>query len=259
MRSRLADLNYTREWIAGFCDVANPENQRTAFASIFPGVAAAHTIWMFYEIDDVRSAAFLVASINSFLFDFVVRRRIGSRHLAKFVFQQLPIIEERQLEQQISWDAGKRINDWVLPRVLELSYTAWDLEAFAQACGWAGPPFVWEEVRRYRLLCELDAAFFHLYLPAEKSGEWRPAEGETAENLARLKQSFPTPRDAVAYIMDTFPSIRSEDEKKYNGDYRTKRAILKMSNAMQESSRTGRPYGSPLNPPPADPACRILS
>src|SRR3989442_958538 len=64
------------------------------------------------------------------------------------------------------------------------------------------------------------AAFFHLYLPTEATGDWRPAVGETAEDLARLKASFPTPRHAVAYIMNSFPIVRRKDEEKYEGDYR---------------------------------------
>jgi hypothetical protein len=93
--------------------------------------------------------------------------------------------------------------------------------AFAQNCGWSGPPFRWDEERRFLLRCELDATFFHLYLPAEDSGDWRPADGETAADLARLKASFPTPCDAVASIMDTFPIVRHKDEAKCDGDYRT--------------------------------------
>lgn len=36
----------------------------------------------------------------------------------------------------------------VLPRVLELTYTAWDLEPFAKDCGFDGPPFRWDKERR---------------------------------------------------------------------------------------------------------------
>jgi SOS-response transcriptional repressor LexA len=81
------------------------------------------------------------------------------------------------------------------------------------------------------------------------------AHDETVEELARLKASFPTPRDAVAYIMDTFPIIRRKDEEKYNGDYRTRRVILEIYEAMQEAIRTGKPYQTRLDPPPADPRC----
>jgi hypothetical protein len=136
--------------------------------------------------------------------------------------------------------------------VLELTFTAWDLEPFAQDCGWSGPPFRWDEGRRFLLRCELDAAFFHLYLPAEAGGDWQPAEGETAEELARLKASFPTPRHAVDYIMETFPIVKRKGEEKW-GEYRTKRVILEIYDALAESIRTGQPYQTRLDPPPADP------
>ena len=75
---------------------------------------------------------------------------------------------------------------------LELSYTAWDLEALALDCGYSGPPFRWDEERRFLLRCELDAAYFHLYLGS-------PAEWGT--DSPQLREMFPTPRDAVDYIM----------------------------------------------------------
>ncbi len=70
-------------------------------------------------------------------------------------------------------------------------------------------------------------------IPAEESGAWRPADGETAADLARLKASFPTPRDAVASSMDTFPVVRRKDEAQFNSDYRTRRVILDIYDAMQ--------------------------
>jgi hypothetical protein len=59
--------------------------------------------------------------------------------------------------------------------------------------------------------------------PARPNGSggagWRRAEGETAEDPARLKASFPTPRDAVAYIMDAFAIVKRRNEEKFDGDY----------------------------------------
>ena len=56
--------------------------------------------------------------------------------------------------------------------------------------------------------------------------------------------------------MATFPPIvRRKDEEKYDGDFRTKRVILEMYDAMQAAIRTGRRYESRLNPPSADPHC----
>ncbi len=105
------------------------------------------------------------------------------------------------------------------------------------------------------LRSELDAAFFHLYMACAQDGGWLTAENETAADVESLKQNFPTPRDAVAYIMDTFSIVRRKDEEKH-GEYRTKRVILEIYDAMLEAIRTGRPYQMRLDPPPADSGCR---
>jgi hypothetical protein len=54
--------------------------------------------------------------------------------------------------------------------------------------------------------------------------------------------------------MDTFPIVRRKDEEKH-GEYRTKRVILEIYDAMQDAIHTGQPYQTRLDPPPADPSC----
>ncbi|WP_280416895.1 Eco57I restriction-modification methylase domain-containing protein [Nocardia carnea] len=78
---------------------------------------------------------------------------------------------------------------------------------------WEGQPI------RDALRAELDAAFFHLY---------------------------GIPRDDVEYIMDTFPIVKRKDEAAH-GEYRTKRLILEIYDAMTEAERTGVPYRSPFD------------
>ena len=111
-----------------------------------------------------------------------------------------------------------------LRRILELTYTAWDLEPFATDCGYSGPPFRWDEERRFLLRCELDAAYFHLYGIG---------------------------RDDVDYILETFPIVKRKDEQAH-GEYRTKRVILDIYDAMQQAMETGTPYHTRLDPPPAN-------
>jgi hypothetical protein len=202
-------------------------------------------------VEPVQTAA-LLANLAAFGFDYSARQKVAGLHLTYGYLKQLPVVAPETYKCASSFST-ELLRDWLLPRVLELTYTAWDLEPFAQDCGWSGPPFRWDEERRFLLRCELDAAFFHLYLPAEPNGDWGRAEGENAEDLARLKASFPTPRDAVAHIMDTFPIVRRRDEEKFNGDYRTKRVILEIYDALAESIRIGQPYQTRLDPPPADP------
>lgn len=237
------------EWLLGWQDITDVNTMaRSVKASAIPRVACGDTfLLMLPEVDPAALSALAVACLDSFVLDYVGRQKIGGVHLKYHVFKQLPVLPPANFTQSCEW-AGQdqTLQAWLLPRVLELIYTAWDLEPFAQDCGWSGPPFRWDEERRFLLRCELDAAFFHLYLGPE--AEWR-------QQPAALTQSFPTPRAAVSYIMDTFPIVKRKDEEKFNGDYRTKRTILEIYDALAEAIKTGKPYQTRLDPPPADPRC----
>jgi hypothetical protein len=139
--------------------------------------------------------------------------------------KQLPVLPPRTYSADTAWAHTTSLRDWLFPLVLELTYTAWDLEPFARDVGYDGPPFRWNPERRFLLRAELDAAFFHLY---------------------------GIDRDDVDYIMETFPIVRKNDEK-VHGEYRTKRVILEIYDEMAEAARTGKPYQTRLDPPPADP------
>jgi hypothetical protein len=171
------------------------------------------------------TSACLYACLCSFPLDYAARQKIGGTSLNYFLGKQFPVLAPSVYAGDTSWCPGTVLRDWLLPRVLELTYTAWDLEPFAKDVGYAGAPFRWDPARRALLRAELDAAFFHLYGIA---------------------------RDDVDYIMETFPIVRRNDERAH-GEYRTKRLILEIYDAMAEAARTGRAYETRLDPPPADP------
>jgi hypothetical protein len=168
-------------------------------------------------------AACLYAVLCSFGLDYAARQKVGGTHLTYSLLKQLPVPPPSTFESVASWQ-HERLRHWLLPRVLELTYTAWDLEPFARDVGYTGSPFLWNPKRRTLLRAELDAAFFHLY------------------GLSR---------DDTDYVMDTFPIVRKNDERAH-GEYRTKRLILEIYDAMSEATRTGVPYETRLDPPPAD-------
>ena len=118
------------------------------------------------------------------------------------------------------------IDTLIQKHAYELIYTSYALAGFARDIGYDGPPFRWDEERRFLLRCELDAAYFHLY---------------------------DIERDDADYIMETFPIVKRKDEEKYR-EYRTKRVILEIYDAMAEAMRTGKPYETVISPPPADPS-----
>jgi hypothetical protein len=252
---------WSRNWMIAFRKTVQAlTNARCTVFCLLPCVGATDKAIVVLPRAELPQTAFLLGALNSFIFDYLLQQRLGLSGLSNFVLSQVPTVSPAIAADEIAW--WQSPCEWVLSRILELSYTAWDLTPFAQDCGWLGPPFRWDEERRFLLRCELDAAFFHLYLPTSSDGQWKPsrvAEGdvrdETPEELAELTRHFPTPRDAVAYIMDTFPIVRRKDEERHNGDYRTKRVILEIYDAMQDAIRTGQSYQTRLNPPPADPRC----
>jgi hypothetical protein len=258
VKSEVLKKKYSGIWSMPWClstrDITSASSERTTIGAMVPPVAIGGTLMLISvaEGNSQESCVFL-AALNSFAYDYCARQKVAGTHLNPSIFKQLPVPCRARFHSQAEFNKSFSILNWVSDRVLELTYTAWDLESLAQSCGWSRPPFCWDEERRFLLRCELDAAFFHLYLPAEANGEWSPAENETTEERATLKASFATPRNAVAYIMDTFPIVKRKDEEKW-GEYRTKRVILEIYDAMAEAARTGISYQTRLSPPPADAA-----
>ena len=250
----------TPNWLVGFRDIARSTDERTMLDSVCPFSAVGHKLPLLTGSTGPMAA--LPALLSSFAFDFALRLKIGGTSLGFFIAKQLPVVRPDMFSEPTRWGTdGRSFYDWLLPRVLELTYVSWELKPFACDCGWDGPPFRWEEERRFLLRCELDAAFFHLYLPADERGDWQPPRpvggnriNETAEQLAGLTHYFPTPKDAVGYIMDTFPIVRRKDETRF-GEYRSKSVVLDIYDAMQTATATGEPYRTRLDPPPADPSC----
>ena len=45
-----------------------------------------------------------------------------------FIVKQLPVIPPNLYRENCKWDNTALLGDWVFPRALELTYTAWDME-----------------------------------------------------------------------------------------------------------------------------------
>ncbi|MEZ5940628.1 MAG: N-6 DNA methylase [Planctomycetaceae bacterium] len=247
-------LGFVPSGLLVFRDVCRTHTDlRTVRATICPPHAAGNKAPILIFPDADRSAHAtrslrLCGALTSFVFDYVARQKFAGGSLNKYILLQLPVIEpDSTLPLQYS--------NWIGQRVLELTYTAWDLEAFALDCGYVGPPFRWDGERRFLLRCELDAAYFHLYLGP-------PAEWGT--DSPQLREMFPTPRHAVAYIMETFPIVKRKDKNQTEvrneagevvkkGTYITKQTILSIYDEMQQAIDTGQAYQTRLDPPPGPP------
>lgn len=250
-----ASLNGTTSpWLIAVPKVTSPTNQRTFIAAALPRTAVSDSVFLLLSGPGATAPrALLLSNFLSFVLDFITRQKVGGVNLNFFIQKQLTILPPEHYETVRLQHVP--ISVWLMCRVLELTYTAWDLEAFALDCGFDGPPFRWNEERRFLLRCELDAAYFYLYLGAPE--EWGAGSAE-------LCDMFPTPRDAVEYIMETFPIVKRKDiartevknaagEVVTPGTYITKDTILEIYDEMATAIATGGPYQTRLNPPPGPP------
>ncbi len=264
VEARLRAKGWDRGWLLGWRDIARSTDERTVIAAVIPRMGVGDKYLLMLPTPP-EQAALLVAALDSLPFDYCARQKVGGTSLKYFTMKQLPVLPPAAFDQPLpfEWEDhspfairhSPTVADFIRPRVLELTYTAWDLKPFARdlwdSADDAGrqailrqweenqgttanhspfairhsplPPFRYDPERRFQLRCELDALFFLLYLGTPK--EWEK------EATPELKALFPTPRDAVAYILDQFPIVRRKDEERF-GVYRTKETILQRYDEM---------------------------
>ena len=202
----------SREWAIGFRDIARATDVRTMIAAALPTVAAGNTLPLLLPDSNAEDiyphfAPLMLANLNSLALDFITRQKAQSTHVNWYIAEQLPMIRPDQFEGRIK---KQKIADFVRGQVLRLSYTAHDLEPFARDLGYDGPLFRWDEDDRRHRMARLDALFFQLY------------------GLSR---------EDAAYILDTFPIVREQDEKAF-GRFLTKDLVLAYMNAVTAGDLT---------------------
>lgn len=198
------------KWIQVFRDITNSTNMRSMVADNIPRVAAGHTVSLIHY-DHARSvaSALVLANMNSLPFDWATRLSIGGTHMSFFIVKQLPVLPpEAYLEDAVQ---GQTYAELIVPRTLELTYTAHDMEGFARDLGYDGPPFVWDEERRHRLKCELDAIYAHMYQLERPELEW----------------ILDAPEPSVS-----FPGLKRSEMREF-GEFRTQRYVLHAYDQMQ--------------------------
>ncbi|MDE0218322.1 MAG: N-6 DNA methylase [Spirochaetaceae bacterium] len=214
------DGTWDRGWLLGWRDIARASDSRTVIACMIPRAAVSDKFLLMMPTPHPQLVAGLYANLLSIPFDYSARQKVGGVSLKYFTMRQLPALPPGAYATRAPWAPSIRMRDWLLPRILELSYTTWDWKAFAEDCGDDGPPFIWDSKRRFLLRCEIDGAFFHLYGMS---------------------------RDDTAYVLDTFP-VLERSETREHGEYWTKRAVLETYDALAAAGE-GTPYESPLGPP----------
>ncbi|MFJ2962230.1 Eco57I restriction-modification methylase domain-containing protein [Streptomyces collinus] len=223
---RLADEHWDHAWLCGWCDITASTNERTAIPAFLPRTAVNNKFSLMLPRVAPPLVAALVAAQSSLPFDFISRQKLGGVSMGLFIWKQLPVPTPTSFEPHLPF---------LLPRVLELVYTAYDMTPLARDLDDEGNPFQWDDDRRAQLRAELDAYFFHLY-------------GISREDTDYILESFQTASGGL-----------KNNEISAFGEYRTKRLVLTEYDRMATAGLTletplsegeSGAYRSPLTPPP---------
>jgi hypothetical protein len=228
-------------WLMGWRRITNAMNERTLIANIIPISGVGDNIFLLFStVNDSRFLTCLYAEQNSIVHDFCTRQKIGGTNLSFYYMSQLPVLPPSAYKEE---DLA-----FIVPRVLELTYTALDIVAFAediwnssdgsmrqllikQRYGADNPayvppspeflakqaftpsvlePFVFNPARRAILRAELDACYARLY-------------GLTRDELRYILD----PADVMGpdYPSETFRVLKDKEMAEY-GEFRTRRLVL---------------------------------
>lgn len=203
VRARLREIGWDRKWLMGWRDICRATDERTVIAAVIPAVGVGHKFLLLYSNSvSPRLLACLLAEQNSLVHDFVARQKVGGTSLNYFTKRQITNLPPSRYTPADL--------DFIVPRVLELTYTAEDLRPWAEDLGYEGDPFPWDPERRAVLRAELDAYYARLY-------------GLTRDELRYILD----PADVMGpdYPSETFRVLKEKEEREF-GEYRTKRLVL---------------------------------
>jgi hypothetical protein len=210
---------WDRQWLLIFKDVTAATNERTVISTIIPMAGVGHTSPIIFSQKSPKLLASLLGNFNCLTLDYVARQKVGGLHLTYFYVKQFPVLPpETYTEADLAF---------IVPRVLELTYTAWDMKPWAQDLGYDGEPFTFggsghpalpphkaipgqNTERRATLRAELDAWYARAY-------------GLTRDELRYVLD--PTGVEGPDYPSETFRVLQKNDLKNY-GEYRTQRLVL---------------------------------
>jgi hypothetical protein len=212
---------WDREWLFGWRDIARASDMRTVVPSVLPISAVGSKFPLAFPADPTHGPL-LHAIWSSIVFDYIARQKMSGTNVQTFILKQLACPTPATFAELAPWQPSVSLAEWVIPYVLELSYTSWRLRPYANEMGDDGPPFRWDPERRALLRADLDAAFLHVY------GLTRP-EAE--------------------HVLDSFFVVRKYEERDF-GEYRTKCLVLDAYDRMSAAIEGSAPWTA-LGPTPA--------
>lgn len=227
-----------RKWFIVYRNFARATDERTMIATIIPLSATDFPLRVLLTQKPPCEQGILLANLNSLVFDYVVRQKVGSTDMSTFILKQLPVLPPG------SYDDGHRL--FIVPRVLELLYTAWDMKAVADdiwrdsdsalqeaiikhweqasldgaVCAESPPPWIgtvsdgipavpfrWTQPRRAERRAELDAYYARLYGLTRKQLRYiLDPQGLSSRELEDILDPWEDPTCSGAHLMPEEPA-----------------------------------------------------
>lgn len=235
----------TPKYIMGWRDITGAVNERTLLYTVLPFCGAGNTLQLTHfdsSIKEKLRACFL-GDMNSIVVDYCSKFKIGGNHMNLFVIKQIPILSPLKYSE-------KDI-EYIVPRVMALTYTAKDIAEWAKAL-WQDsslkmrlkmlqlnddrnvditdekfvdrdfteaflPPYIFDDAKRAVLRAELDAYYARLY------GLTRTELQYILEPQSVMGEDYPS---------ETFRVLKDNEIAKY-GEYRTQRLVLEAWDRME--------------------------
>jgi hypothetical protein len=197
----LIDRKHPR-WLMGWRRNTNATNERTHIASFFPFSGAGDSIFLWSSTATPTLTCVHFASLCSMVFDYIARQKMAGLNFSFYLLEQIATLPPSKFDPADS--------AYVVPRMLELTFTSHAMRPWAEDLGYSGLPFPWDEDRRAQLRAELDAFFARKY-------------GLTRDELRYVLD--PADVKGADYPSETFRVLKNREEQQF-GEYRTQRLVL---------------------------------
>lgn len=231
-------------YLLGYRNITNTTNERTFIGSVLPPLGAGNSINIVFT-DRNHLGVCMLSNMNTFCFDFVARQKVGGTNFSHFILKQLPVIPPDAYNHDLV--------RFIIPRVLELTYTSWDIKPFADDIWREADDDLRDALKRQwdDNVSETDGGHADATPP-----EWARIDPEgfpyppfkwederryriKAELDAIYARLYGLTREDLDYILETFPIVKRNDIDRY-GRYLTKELIMHCYDKYAASNEMGK-------------------
>ena len=210
VKARLNKLEWAHDWLMAFRDIARSTDVRTMLAAAIPTGPVSNKAPLL--LSSSSRVSVLMANLNSFIFDYMIRQKVGGMSLNFYIVKQMPVIPPNYFDDKDTTRIERTVKK-----------LQWPLFADPDKPG--KRPTANE---RAKLRAELDVFFAAAY-------------GLDRRDLAFILDPQNEAGAHGAHPSETFSVLKRGEEKAY-GEYRTERLILEAWDRMEERNELPEPY-----------------